>query len=67
MLDELIVLDGLKGLTLEQARKFLDGKRDLLDANSSVKDYLSLAGEYASIGAKKEADELTETAVGLVQ
>lgn len=48
-LDSLIVLDGIRGISHADALAFLDGKRGLLDSNSTVADYLSLASEYASI------------------
>ena len=61
-MDTLIVLDGLRGLSYRDAKKFLDGKRNLLDNNSTVGEYLNLATEYDSIGAKKEAKALREKA-----
>jgi len=54
----LIVLDGISGITNQQAKAFLDGKRSLLDANSSAFDYLELSFEYDSIGALTEAAEM---------
>lgn len=51
----LIVLDGISGITNQQAKAFLDGKRALLDGNSSAFDYLELSFEYDSIGAMTEA------------
>ena len=56
--DTLIVLDGIRGITHKDARKFLDGKRDLLDANSNAHEYLTLAEEYGAIGANEEAAEM---------
>jgi len=54
----LIVLDGIIGISRADAMKFLNMKRDLLDANSSANDYLSLSLEYDSIGAMTEAAEM---------
>lgn len=62
-LDTLIVLDGFKGISRADALAFLNGKRELLDANSAVGEYLSLAGEYASIGEHQIADDLRKQAV----
>lgn len=61
-LDSLIVLDGIRGISHADALAFLDGKRGLLDSNSTVADYLSLASEYASIGETKTANELIDMA-----
>lgn len=57
-LDSLIVLDGMKGISMFDALKFLDGKRALLDANSSANEYLTLSLEYDSIGAMDQAAEM---------
>lgn len=61
-LDSLIVLDGIRGISHADALAFLDGKRSLLDENSTVADYLSLASEYASIGETQTANELIDMA-----
>lgn len=57
-LDSLIVLNGILGISRADAMKFLNGKRDLLDANSTANDYLALSLEYDSIGATTEAAEM---------
>lgn len=54
----LIVLDGIVGISRKDAMQFLNMKRDLLDANSSANDYLTLSYEYDSIGALTEAAEM---------
>lgn len=54
----LIVLDGIVGISRADAMKFLNMKRDLLDANSQASDYLTLSLEYDSIGAMTEAAEM---------
>ncbi len=54
----LIVLDGIVGISRGDAMKFLNMKRDLLDANSQASDYLTLSLEYDSIGALTEAAEM---------
>lgn len=59
---DLIVIDGIRGISHADALAFLNGKRDLLDANSTVADYLSLASEYASIDETKIANELIDQA-----
>jgi len=58
----LIVLDGIRGISHADALAFLDGKRNLLDANSNAGEYLSLASEYESIGEYSKAKALTDEA-----
>ena len=58
----LIVLDGIRGISHADALAFLDGKRNLLDANSNAGEYLSLASEYESIGEYSKAKALMDEA-----
>lgn len=58
----LIVLDGIRGISHADALAFLDGKRDLLDANSNAGEYLSLASEYESIDEYSKAKALMDEA-----
>ena len=55
---ELVNLLGQRGITRKHALQFLDGKRNLLDANSRPREYFDLAAEYASIQAMDIAREL---------
>ncbi len=55
---ELVNLQGQRGISRRDALQFLQGKRDLLDANSRPRDYFDLAAEYASIQAYTIAREL---------
>lgn len=51
-------LTDLAKLPYKLAKQFLDGKRDLLDVNSTPTDYINLSIQYDCIGDYKTAEEL---------
>lgn len=64
-IDNLISLDGIRGLTQEAALAFLAEKRTFIEGRGDSDEYLALADEYESIGAESCAASLRTKAQGM--